>query len=118
MIKLDIQPLSVNKSYRWKKVKTQDLIDFHSNIDNIIRYWIWIDYFNYIDFNKKWLQLKLDVRFWFSNIWSDIDNWLKTFIDWLFWTIWQNDNLIYELNVKKQKTKKNEEFIEFELSEI
>lgn len=118
MIKIDIKPLSVNKSYRWRKIKTQDLIDFHDDIDLFFDT-LWKDYYNsYIEFNKKWLKLKLSVIFWYSNIWSDIDNWLKSFIDWLSQSLWFNDNIIYELNVKKVKTEKEKEFIEFELEEI
>ena len=117
MIKIELKPLSVNKSYQWRKVKTKDLIDFHDDILKYIKY-IWKDHFNYIEFNKKDLQLKLSIIFWYSNMWSDIDNWLKPFIDWLSMALWFNDNKIYELHVIKEKAEKDNEYIIFELEEF
>lgn len=117
MIKFELKPLSVNKSYQWRKVKTQDLIDFHQDIIYLIKQ-VWKDHYNYIEWNKQWLKLKLSIVFWYSNLWSDIDNWLKPFIDWLSMALWFNDNIIYELNVKKEKAKKDSEYIIFEIEEI
>ncbi len=118
MIKLDLKALSVNKSYYWRKTKTQELRYFHTTLEDLLNDDIWIEHFDYLDFDKKWLKLKLVIEFWYSNIWSDIDNWLKSFLDWLSKTLEFNDNIIYELNVKKTKTKKQEEFIKFEIIEI
>jgi len=118
MPKLYIKPLSVNKSYRWKKTKTYDLIEYHKEIKWYIDYITSNNYFDYINFNEKWLKLKVDIVFWYSSKWSDIDNWLKPFLDWLFSALWVNDNLIYELNVKKDITKKDEEYIYFNISKL
>ncbi len=118
MIKIDIKPLSVNWAYKWKKIKTKALIEYKEELDNIITLEIWEDHFNYIDFEKKWLALKLNIVWWFSSMWSDVDNPLKPFIDALQESLWFNDNIVYELNVKKTKTKKEEEFILFEIEEV
>lgn len=117
MIKIEKKPLSINEAYKWRKVKTKKLTEYKDDIFLLITTNLWNDYFN-IDFNKKWLKLKLDIEWWLSSSWWDIDNPLKPFIDALQESLWFNDNCIYELNVKKKIVKKLEEYIKFELSEI
>lgn len=61
---------------------------------------------------------KLSVTYVFgvSSKAADIDNGVKTFQDIIAEYYEFNDNVIYELHVKKEDVKKGEEFIEFEIT--
>ena len=68
-----------------------------------------------LDFKKP---LKINLVFGFSTNASDIDNPTKPILDILSKKYKFNDNQVQELNIKKEITKKNQEFIKLEITEL
>lgn len=107
MIRIDIKPLSMNKAYLWKKIKSAAYRNYEKDMLEMLPNWhIWNS------------NLELYIKVWYSSRWSDIDNCLKPFIDILQKKYNFNDNRIYRLIVEKNIVKKWEEFIEFKLTDI
>ncbi len=113
MYKIIINALSVNKAYTWTRKRSKE----YNKWKTVMKYEL-IPFIteNEIDFWKPKLKLWLNVEFWYKTEASDIDNWLKSFIDALQFGCWFNDNKIYELNVKKKIV--DEPYIKFNLYEI
>ncbi len=106
-IKLNVKALSINKAYYWRRTKTKECREYEQKVFDMLPKWsIW-------DF-----PIELSAKVWFSSRWSDIDNWLKLFIDILQKKYGFNDNRIYKLIIEKEITKKWEEFIEFNIKDI
>ena len=104
MIKIEIKPLSVNKAWQGRKFKTKD-------------YNIYIKELSFMlpDIELPEQPYELIISFGMSSAASDIDNPLKPFIDILAKKYEFNDKKISKLIVTKEKVKKGEEFICFEL---
>ena len=105
---VNIKPLSVNRAWKGKRYKTleykrwqKDVLNLLPNIKN--------------DFKG---DLKVCFVFGFSNSASDVDNPLKTIIDTLQVKYKFDDKQIQELNVKKVKVKKGDEFIKFNIIKL
>ena len=107
MFKVDIKPLSINKAYRGRRFKTSDYKSYEQEL------WLLLP-------NKNIPKGKLVfiAKVGYSNKGSDIDNFLKVFIDICQKKYIFNDNLIYRLEIDKEITKKGEEFIEFEFKTL
>jgi len=105
MIRVNIKPLSVNEAWQGKRFKTDKYIKYERDLLLLLP--------------KMELPIggyfKLDINFGVSNMSSDIDNPLKPFIDVLQKKYKFNDRNIVMLNVVKQKVKKGNEFIEFQI---
>lgn len=106
--KVDIKPISVNICWQGKRFKTD-------------KYKKWRRDINFILPNIKPPEsnyLKVDIIFGFSSKLNDIDNCLKSFLDSLKDKYGIDDRYIYELNVKKEIVKKNDEFIKFKIEKL
>jgi len=105
---INIKPLSVNQAWQGRRFKTPKYKSYEKELilklPNIK-----------IDNNAR---LKVDIIFGYSNRASDIDNPLKPLLDCLQKKYNINDNMIYELTVKKEIVKKSKEFINFEITEV
>ena len=108
MIKIDIKPLSVNQAWMGRKFKTKLYKDYEIELTLKLPKLK-------IDSESK---LELNIIVGYSNKGSDIDNFLKPFIDILQKKYLFNDKNIYSLNIIKEIVSKGNEFIEFEIKEI
>jgi Holliday junction resolvase RusA-like endonuclease len=107
---IKIKPLSVNKAWQGKRFKTKEYETYSTYLSYLLPAQI-----DNIDFNKK---LKLDIVVGYSSAGSDIDNFLKPFLDILQKKYEFNDSKIYELNIKKEVVPKKQEFIDFKFSNL
>ena len=108
MNKVNIKPLSINKAWQGKRFKTRNYKLYEEELFLIL------PNIN-IDNNKK---LKIYFIVGYSNKLSDIDNFLKPFIDIMQKKYNFNDRNIYELNIKKEIVEKGHEFVKFYIEEI
>ena len=104
--KINIKPLSINKCFRGRKIRTIEYDIFIKNMLFLLPNTIEIP-------NKE--HIKLAVEFGFSSKASDIDNCLKSFIDCLVKKYKVDDRFIYELHTFKTIVKKGDEFIRFKI---
>jgi len=129
MIRIPLKSISLNATYKvWpiftKKGKkcwmylSKEAKQLKENLMNFFILNNIKDIYEWIDFWNKKLKLHLIKNIWVSNIGSDVDNSNKLFQDVLADYLKFNDNKIYKQTSKKEKVKKWEEFIEFELEEI
>lgn len=107
MIKVNIKPLSVNKVWRGRRFKT----DEYKNYERLLL------------LTLKPMKLpespyRVYYEFGFSSAASDIDNPVKPFQDILSKKYGFDDKLIHEMNVKRAKVKKGEEYIKFKIESI
>lgn len=102
MKKINIKPLSANDGWQGKRFKTNDYKNYEKEL------WYLLD-----NENIPQGKLRLDLEFGFSNKGSDIDNPIKFFIDICSKKYIFNDNMIYELNVKKKIVEKGKEYIKY-----
>ena len=103
-----IKPLSVNACRQWKRFKTKDYLRYEQMLmlmlpNNII-----------IPKIKFWLLMVV----WYSSPNADIDNFLKPFLDCLSKKYHFNDKQIYEIHLRKNITKKWQEYIRFEFYQL
>ena len=105
---IKIKPLSVNKAWQGKRFKTQDYKDYEQHLMYILPP-LTID---------PRLDFKVTIEFGMANSKSDIDNPLKPFLDCLQKKYGIDDKDIWELNVRKIKTKKGEDYIRFNIEEV
>jgi len=101
---LDIKPLSVNKAWQGKRFKTNDYKNYETEVLYLLPNKINVDLSD---------KLCISLTFGFKNKSSDIDNPVKLFIDILQKKYGFNDSQIFELNIKKEITKKP--FIKWEI---
>jgi len=107
MHQVNIKPLSANRLWYGKRFKTNDYIDYETEL-------LWTLPKSGVTVYKK---MKLDLEFGMSRA-TDIDNPIKGFVDTLEKQYNFNDNQIYELNVKKIPVKKGKEFIRFKIEKL
>mgnify|MGYP001616878503 CR=1 FL=1 len=100
-----VKPLGVNRAYRGRRHSTDELLQFKDDMMKVLPR------------NIEIPDGKLSVSFIFgiSNSGEDIDGPIKTALDALSEGYEFNDNLVYDLHVKKRKTEKGSEFISFEI---
>ena len=101
MIEIKIRPLSVNRAWRGRRFKTQDYKDYEKELCYLLP-------------KVEIPEGKLIINFivGYKNKLSDIDNFLKPFIDVMQKKYGFDDNKIYKLVVTKEVGK---EFIKFKI---
>jgi len=107
MIHLPIKALSVNVGFKGKRYKTPEYKQYERNVLLLLPK---------IEVGKA--PYKLYIEFGLSSRLQDLDNGIKFLQDCLVKKYGFDDRDIYELHAKKIITKKGEEFIKFNLSEI
>ncbi len=101
---IKIKPLSVNDAWQGKRFKTPEYKQFERNVAFMLPR---------MQIPEGELQIFLE---WgFSNSGSDWDNPIKPFVDILQKKYGFNDNRIQMACVRKEKVKKGEEYITFEI---
>ena len=101
-MKIDIKPMSANQCWQGRRFKTKE-------------YKIWGEQISWLlkDYPKKEPPYLIEVTFHTN---QDLDNCLKSFLDSLQDAgIITNDRYVEKIVAVKQKCKRNEEFIEFEV---
>ena len=104
---LHFKPLSVNEAWQGKRYKTP----------KYKRYEVAMLYSLPHDKIPEG-KLRIDIKYGFSNVNSDIDNPTKMFLDILQKRYNFNDSRVYELNLKKEIVKKGDEFIKYDIKHI
>jgi Holliday junction resolvase RusA-like endonuclease len=100
--RLEVKPLSVNECWQGQRFKTKTYKDYEKKMLYMLK-----------AFKLPAPPYKVTITWGFSNITSDIDNPCKPLLDILQKKYNFNDRHIMELNLKKTKTHKGCEFIEF-----
>jgi len=109
MKQIKIKPLSVNECWQGRRFQTPKYKQYHKTL------YVLLPKLKYVDFTKR---LKLNIVFGFSSAAADLDNPIKPFVDILQAKYKFNDKQIFELNVKKEITKKGNEFITFKIETL
>lgn len=105
-IKINVKPLSDNKLWMGRHVKTKDYTKYEKVILSLLP-----------DEELEPKKTKIDFEFWFSNRRSDATNPLKALCDILWKKYTQRDDrFIYEARIVKKIVKKWEEYIKIVLS--
>ena len=104
---IKVKPLSVNVCWKGKRTKT----DKYRGYERLLMY-VLLPKMMYVPEGK----LQIYLEFGFSNIGSDFDNPVKSFIDILQKKYGFNDNRIYKGIIEKVKVKKGQEYIKFEIT--
>lgn len=104
-IKVNVNPLSVNKAWKGKRMRSDDYKAYRNYLMHVL---------------PSKLQLpdppyEIRINFGLSSVLSDWDNPVKPFQDILQELYGFNDKLIKRAVVEVEKVPKNEEFIRFEI---
>ena len=108
MIKIDLKPLSINEAFKGRRFKTDKYKRYEIKLKRLLPE---------ITINDK-VDLKIFIEWGLSSLLSDVDNPAKPFIDILQKKYGFNDRYVQELNLRKVKVKKGEEYIKFKIKEI
>jgi Holliday junction resolvase RusA-like endonuclease len=103
-MKVNINPISVNKCWQGRRFKTPD----YKTYENELLYKL-------PDIKMCKGELTIKIEFGFSSKLKDIDNPLKPFLDILQKKYEFNDRDIFRLEVDKKIVPKGEEYIEFNI---
>lgn len=95
----------MNRAWKGRRFKTDEYKDYEQTLMYVLPP---------LKFNPE-LKYSIDLVFGVSNSRSDIDNPVKPFLDCLTKKYGVDDSHIWEMNVKKVKVKKGDDFIEFNL---
>lgn len=106
-IRVNIKPLSINQAWAGRRFKTPQYKQYEKKLLFILP-----------KYEVPKGQIRIDYIVGYSNMQSDIDNFLKSFQDILQKKYGFNDNMIYHIQIIKQIVKKGSEFINFEISEL
>jgi Holliday junction resolvase RusA-like endonuclease len=101
---VDIKPLSVNKAWQGKRYKSKYYSIYEKEL-----------FYKLESFRIPNVKIGITFIVGYSNVLSDIDNFLKPFIDVMQKKYDINDKNIYELNIKKEIVKKGCEFVDFQI---
>lgn len=102
-MKINIKPLSVNEVWRGRRFKTEKYKQYEN------------DCFLLLPGIPVKNPTHIDLVFGVSTLAFDFDNGIKPFVDILQKKYGFNDRYIMSATIKKVKTKKGEEFVEFDL---
>ena len=105
--KINIKPLSINEAFKGRRFKTDKYQDFETACLLMLK----------AEAPPK-PPYKINLVFGIANVLSDFDNPVKPFVDILQKKYRFNDREIMSATIEKVKTKKGEEFIQFELISI
>lgn len=108
MIRLNIKPLSVNKAFQGRRFKTNDYKMFENAMLLMLPK---------LDVNLKG-NLRIELKYGFSNKLSDIDNPCKLVLDCLVKKYGFDDRQIFQLYQEKEIVKKGNEYIEFSIKNL
>jgi len=106
-MKININPLSVNKAFKGRRFKTDEYKRYEKELLYLLPA---------LKVPKG--ELFISLSFGFSSKLKDIDNPVKLFIDILQKKYNFNDRDVYKLNVTKEIVKKGKEFIKFKIDGI
>jgi len=106
-MKININPLSVNKAFRGRRFKTDDYKRYEKEVMYLLK-----------PMKVPDGKLFVTIHFGFSSKLADIDNPVKLFIDILQKKLNFNDRHIYKLHLTKEIVAKGKEFINFEIKSI
>lgn len=106
-MKININPLSVNKAFKGRKFKTEDYKIYEKEILYLLP-----------AFKVPKGQLFVTLFFGFSSKLKDIDNPVKLFIDILQKKYNFNDRDIFKLHIDKEIVPKGKEYIKFNIKKI
>ena len=106
-MRINIKPLSVNRAWQGKRFKTPEYKAYEQ--EALLK-------LKAIRLPEK--PYKITLEFGLSNMQADWDNPIKPFVDILQKKYGFNDRDILEATVKKVKTAKGEEYIDFSLEGI
>lgn len=107
MTRINIKALSVNACWRGRRFKTPEYTIYEKELSYELPELV-------IPEGK--LSVKLEIGY--SSIASDIDNFIKPFLDILQKKYLFNDKMIYKLEVSKVIVPKGQEFIEFAINPL
>jgi Holliday junction resolvase RusA-like endonuclease len=102
MVKVDIQPLSVNEAWQGKRFKTPKYKQYENDLLLLLP-----------KIKLPEPPYKIYLNFGFSNKLSDWDNPIKPFVDVLQKRYGFNDRDIFEATIKKFKVEKGKEYVKF-----
>lgn len=106
-MRVNTKPLSVNQAWKGRRFKTDDYKKYELIVSAMLEP---------IDIPHG--KLELSLIFGMSSAGSDWDNPIKPFVDILQKKYNFNDNRIKKATVEVVRTKKGEEFIEFEINKL
>ena len=101
---IHIKPISVNECYSGRRFKTKALKKYKMDVG-----------YQLPKIKLPEPPFSVEYEFGFSSKGSDIDNYIKSFQDILQKKYGFNDNLIYEMHVRKKIVKKGKEYIKFNI---
>jgi len=107
MNKINIKPLSVNDAWQGRRFKTPKYKQYEHDL-----------FYMLPNIEAPSGKFSLDVEVGYSSRASDIDNFLKPFLDVLQKKYKINDNNVYILHIEKKVVKKGEEYIKFAFHEL
>ena len=106
-MKLDIKPMSVNKAWQGRRVKTNEYKKYIAEVLMILKP---------VEIPDGYLELYL--KFVFSSGNSDFDNPVKCFVDCLQKKYGFNDKMIKRCTIDVVQVKKGKEFIEWNVKQL
>lgn len=104
-MRVSIKPLSVNNAWKGRRYKTGEYTKYEKDVSKLLRP---------MAIPKG--DLFLSLKWGFSSSGSDWDNPIKPFQDILSKKYEFNDNRVTKAFIEKTKTKKGEEFIDFDIT--
>lgn len=107
MARINVKPLSANQCWQGRKFKTKDYINYEKYVLSQL-----------VAMKLPEPPFSLEMTVAFSNKLSDIDNFIKPFLDILQKRYGFNDRDVYELRVRKVVVKKGEEYIDFSIKQL
>jgi Holliday junction resolvase RusA-like endonuclease len=105
---VNVKPLSVNQAWQGRRFKTPKYKQYEALVLSMLPELT----------IKKDMKYQLDLTVGYSNKLSDIDNFLKPFLDILQKKYNFNDHQIYKMIITKSITTKNNEFIIFNFTPL
>ena len=106
-MKININPLSVNKAFKGRRFKTNEYTKYERDVMDLLKP---------MDIPKG--KLFVIICFGFSSKLKDIDNPVKLFIDILQKKYKFNDRDIFRLHLDKEIVSKGKEYIYFKIKSI
>ncbi len=110
-IKINVKPLSVNQCWQGRRFKTVRYKNYERELLFILPRKLKMKI-------KKNDKLKIEITAGLSSANADVDNIVKPFLDILQKKYNFDDRQVYEMILKKEKTAKGKEFVEFFIKKI
>src|SRR3990167_2822830 len=107
MTRIKLKALSVNEAYRGRRFATPELKSYKKLLNHLLP-----------KQNVPRGKLELTVRFGVSSKASDLDNLWHAFLDCLADKYGFNDRMVYKISLEKVDVEKEQEFVEFDITEL